>query len=121
MTRFVSHWFVVAVALGVSAWVLPGVHVDSVVALLVGSLVLGLVNALVRPFLTLLTLPLTILTLGLFFLIVNAAAFALAAWMVPGFTVDSLGAATLGALLVSLVSGFVEALTQDPPRQPDTA
>lgn len=116
MPRFLAHWFIVGVALGVTAWILPGVHVDSALALVVGSLVLGLVNALVRPILTLLTLPLTVLTLGLFYLIVNAVAFALAAWIVPGFTVDSLGAATLGALLVSLVSWFAEQFTRDSPR-----
>lgn len=121
MTRFIAHWFVVGVALGVTAWLLPGVHVDSAVALIVGSLVLGFVNALVRPFLTLLTLPLTVLTLGLFYLVVNAAAFALAAWIVPGFTVDTLGAAMLGALLVSLVSWFAEQFTHEPPRTPQTA
>lgn len=121
MFRFLAHWFVVAVALGATAWVLPGVHVDSAIALLVGSLMLGLVNALVRPLMTLLTLPLTVLTLGLFYLLVNGAAFALAAWIVPGFTVDSLGAATLGALLVSVVSWFAEQLMKAPEPTPHPA
>ena len=114
MPRFLAHWFVVAVALGVTAWVLPGVHVDSTTALLVGSLVLGLVNALVRPFMALVALPLTVLTLGLFYLVVNAAAFGLAAWIVPGFAVDTLGAAILGALLVSVVSWFAEQIMKGP-------
>jgi putative membrane protein len=67
-------------------------------------LVLGLVNAVVRPILVILTLPITILTLGVFYLIVNGMAFALAAALVPGFAVASLGAAVIGALVVSLVS-----------------
>jgi putative membrane protein len=63
-----------------------------------------LVNAVVRPILVILTLPITIMTLGVFYLIVNGAAFALAAALVPGFGVASLGAAVIGALVVSLVS-----------------
>ena len=70
---------------------------------------LGFVNAVVRPVMTLLTLPLTLLTLGLFYLVVNAAAFAIAAALVPGFSVASFWAALLGALVVSLVSWFAGA------------
>ena len=70
---------------------------------------LGFVNAVVRPVMTLLTLPLTVLTLGLFYLVVNAAAFGLAAALVPGFSVASFWSALLGALVVSLVSWVVGA------------
>src|SRR5690606_37726835 len=66
---FLVQWFVVAIALAVTAYIVPGVIIESGVALAVAALVLGLVNALVRPILTLLTLPLTILTLGLFYLV----------------------------------------------------
>jgi putative membrane protein len=107
MSRFLVHWFVVTLALGATAWMLPGVHVSSLPALLVGGLVLGLVNALVRPVLAFLTLPITLLTLGLFYLVVNGAAFGLAAWLVPGFWIDTVGSAVLGALLVSVISWFV--------------
>ena len=71
------------------------------------ALVLGIVNAIVRPVMVLLTLPVTILTLGLFYLVVNGVAFALAAFLVPAFTVDSFGWAVLGALVTGLVSWFV--------------
>jgi putative membrane protein len=108
--RFLIHWAIVAAALWVAASVVPGVTVVSVQALLVAALVLGLVNALVRPILTILTLPITILTLGLFYLVVNAAAFALAAALVPGFGVAGFGSAVIGALLVSLVSWVLGAL-----------
>src|SRR6185295_5976783 len=104
MRSFLIHWVITAIALAVSARLVPGVHVSSLFVLFVSGLVLGAVNALVRPFLVLITLPITLLTLGLFYLIVNAAAFGLAALLVPGFTVASLGAAILGALVVSLVS-----------------
>ena len=101
---FLVHWAIVAASLWVAAYLIPGVHVGSVSALLIAALVLGLVNALVRPILTILTLPITILTLGLFYLVVNGVAFALAASLVPGFELAGFGSAILGALLVSLVS-----------------
>lgn len=108
---FVLHWLVLAVALWVAAYVVPGVGVSSWQALAIGALILGFVNAIVRPILVILTLPITILTLGLFYLIVNAAAFGLAAALVPGFSIASLGSAILGALVVSIVSWFIGLFT----------
>ena len=116
MGRFILHWLLTAVALGIAARLVPGVHVASPQVLIVAALVLGFVNAVVRPILVLLTLPLTILTLGLFYLVVNGAAFGLAAALVPGFSVASLGAAILGALIVALVSGVVSWLMPPRPR-----
>lgn len=74
------------------------------IRLLLAALVFGLVNAVVRPVLVLLSLPLTILTLGLFLLVVNAAMLGLTALLLPGFRVDGFGAALLGAIVVSVVS-----------------
>jgi putative membrane protein len=107
MARFVLQWLVVAVGLFATAYILPGVSVTSWTALGVAAFVLGLINALVRPVLTLLTLPITVVTLGLFYLVVNGVAFALAAWVVPGFEVAGFGWAVLGALMVSLFSWFI--------------
>ena len=107
MRRFLAHCLTTALALGVSAWVLPGVRVISISALFVAALVLGFVNTIVKPLLFLLTLPITVLTLGFFYLVVNGLAFALAAWAVPGFEIRSFGWAMLGALLVGLVSMFI--------------
>ena len=104
---FLAQWLVVGIALAVTVYLVPGVVVTSTTALLLAALVLGLVNALVRPVLTLLTLPLTILTLGLFYLVVNGVAFALAAAITPGFHLDGFGSAIIGALLVSIVSWLV--------------
>lgn len=104
MARFLMHWMVTAIALGASAYLVPGIHIHSGPVLILAALSLGLVNALVRPVLVVLTLPLTVLTLGFFFLIVNAAVFGLSAALVPGFTVESLGAAVLGSIVVSIVS-----------------
>lgn len=104
MRNFLIHWLITAGALAVAAKLVPGIHVGSLLVLLVSALVLGVVNAIVRPVLTLLTLPITIITLGLFYLVVNGMAFGIAAALVPGFRVASLGSAVLGALIVGLVS-----------------
>ena len=107
--RFVLHWLVIALALWVTSAILPGVNFTSTTALAVGAIILGLVNALVRPVLTLLTLPITLLTLGLFYLLVNGFVFYLAAFLVPGFQVAGFGWAVLGAFIVGVISGFVGA------------
>lgn len=112
MLRFVLHVGTVALALWVADAVLDGVHVNSFGVLVLAALVLGLVNALVRPVLVILTLPITCLTLGLFYLVVNGLAFGLAALLVPGFEVNSTLAAVAGALVVSLVSWFVGLFTR---------
>ena len=108
MVVFLIHWLVVALGLAAAAYLVPGVGVASGSALALGALVLGFVNAVVKPVLTLLTLPLTVVTLGLFYFVVNA----LALWITAGissslglgFKVDGFWAAFLGALLVSLVN-----------------
>ena len=107
MKRFLIHWLIIALALWVTAYILPGVHIESTQALAIAAIVLGLVNALVRPILTLLTLPITILTLGLFYFLVNGFTFLLATKVVPGFGVSSYWWAVLGALGVSIISSFV--------------
>lgn len=107
MILFLVHWAIVAIGLAAAAYLIPGVTISSGAALAVGALVLGFVNAVVRPVMTILTLPLTLITLGLFYFVVNAAAFGLAAALVPGFSVASFWAALFGALVVSLVSWFI--------------
>lgn len=111
MTRFLIHMLVVAVALAVASAVVPGVEVASVASLALAALVLGLVNAIVKPILVVLTLPITILTLGLFYLVVNGVAFGLAAALVPGFSVSSWLSAIGGAFVTGCVSWFVGAFT----------
>jgi putative membrane protein len=112
MARFLLHLAITALALAASAHFVPGVHVSSGGALLVAALVLGFVNAIIRPVLVLLTLPITIITLGIFYLVINGVAFGIAAALVPGFTVASLGSAILGALVVGVVSWVVGWLTR---------
>src|SRR5688500_13913927 len=107
MVGFLIHTLVLAVAIWVTAQVVSGVTVASWQALGLAALVLGVVNAIVRPILLLLTFPITVITLGLFYLVINGAAFGLAASVVPGFQVSSWTSAILGALLTSIVSWFL--------------
>jgi putative membrane protein len=111
--RFIIHLLVIAVALWVTAYILPGVQVASWQALAIAALVLGFVNAIIRPILVLLTLPITILTLGLFYLLVNGFTFLLASWVIPGFEVTTYWWAVLGALIVGLISWFIGALGRE--------
>jgi putative membrane protein len=94
------------VALGLwlaTAWV-QGVSIDTPSTLILAGILLGVVNSIIRPIAILLTLPMTILTLGLFLLVINAGMVALVAWMLPGMHVTSFGAAFWTSILVSLVS-----------------
>ena len=104
MRGFLVRLVITALGLWIADQLLPGIWFSGTGALIVSALVLGFVNALVRPILFFLTLPLTILTLGLFILIVNGISLGLVAWLVPGFHVAGLWAATWGAVIVSLTS-----------------
>lgn len=104
---FLLNWVVVAAALWVTSRIVPGVTVTGWGALIAGAAVLGVVNTVVRPVLTILTLPITLLTLGLFYFVVNGAAFGLAAALVPGFDVASFWSAVLGALVTGLAAWVV--------------
>ena len=116
VASFLLHWLVLTVALAVTAWLLPGVDISSTGALLVAALALGFLNAILRPVLVVLTLPLTVLTLGFFYLILNAVLFALASVLVSGFHVDGFWSAFFGAILMSLLSWLLGSLTGRRPR-----
>jgi putative membrane protein len=102
-----ATWLLSGVALFVSAKMVPGVEIATFRVALISAVVLGLLNALVRPLLTLLTLPITLLTLGLFLLVVNGLMVGAAAWLVDGFHVRGLFAGILMAIVVTLVSGLL--------------
>lgn len=104
MRGIVIRMLVTALGLAAAAWLVPGIVFTGPGTLLLAALLLGLVNALVRPFVVVVTLPLTILTFGLFLFVVNAAMFGLVAWLLPGFAVGGFFAALLGWLIVSIVS-----------------
>ena len=102
MTGFVLRAALAAIGLWLATQWVAGVHANTPTTLLIAALLLGAVNAVVRPIAIVLTLPITVLTLGLFLLVVNAAMVALVAWILPGFHVSHFRAALLTALIVSL-------------------
>jgi putative membrane protein len=104
MVGFLLRAAITALGLWVASEILSGLHFDSTSKLVVSAIVLGVVNAFVRPLAFLLTLPLTVLTLGLFLLVLNAGMVSLVAWIVPGFALEGFWTAVGAALIVSLVS-----------------
>ena len=115
--RILIHWFITSVALVVAAWLVPGIRVEreawTVFAAM--AIILGLVNAIVRPLLKLMSCPLIILTLGLFVLVINGLTLWMASaiavrWFHVGFYVDGFAPAFIGALIVSIVSVILTAI-----------
>ena len=104
MLPLLARWIVNAGALLLVAYLYPGVQVHDFVAALIAALVLGLVNAVIRPILVILTLPVTLLTLGLFLFVINALLFWLVAELVSGFTVTGFAGALIGSILYSLIT-----------------
>ena len=107
MLQFLLTWLATAVSLIITAFIVPGFAIVSFSSALFGAVVLGLVNAIVKPILVLLTLPLTILTLGLFLLVVNAIALGLVGYFTPGLTVAGFFPAVLGSIVLTVVSSLI--------------
>lgn len=110
MLTLLLVWLLNAIALLAVAYILPGITVASFGSALVAALVLGLINTLVKPVLVLLTLPITILTLGLFLLVINALVFWFVGSILSGFKVDGFWWAVIGALLYSIISSLLSML-----------
>lgn len=109
--KWVFRWLVNALALLAAAALLNGVRVETALAGLVAAALLGIVNVSIRPVLILATLPISLLTLGLFTFIINALMLMLVAWLVPGFDIDGFWWSVAAALVLSLVNGIVTWLT----------
>lgn len=107
LRRLVTAWLVQAVILLVVGRLVPGIEVESITGALLGALVIGLLNALVRPVLVILTLPLTVVSMGLLSLVINAVILAIAAPLVPGVEVSSLAAAIAAAILITILTTTV--------------
>jgi putative membrane protein len=123
--RFIIRWAITAFALFVASWLVHGIHVEgnALGVFVATALILGLINALVRPVLKLLSCPLILLTLGLFVLIVNAICLKLASyiaqhWFHLGFYVRGFGSAFWGALIVSIVSVILSAILGENKKHP---
>lgn len=104
MIRLLIVWVLNAVALMAVAYLLPAIHVTSFISALVAAFALGFVNTLIRPVLTLLTLPISVMTLGFFYLVINGLLFWMVGKVLNGFTVDGFWAAVFGGLLYGLIS-----------------
>lgn len=124
MNKLLIRWFINAVALATAAWLLPGIYVEDQpawIAVAVMAIIFGLVNALVRPLLKLLTCPLILLTLGLFTLVINAGMLWLSSWIARQFDVqfyvDGFGPAFLGALVISVVSVVLSLVFHEEDRE----
>ncbi len=102
--RLLINWVLSAIALWIVSHVIPGFHVSGPMAALIAALAIGLINATIGLFLKIITIPLTVITLGLFWLVINGAMIELASAFVHGFRVDSYWAAFWGAIVLSLVN-----------------
>lgn len=111
MTALLVAWLSTIVGLGITTLILPGIKANTFLSFLIAATVLGLINAFIRPVLWFLTAPLSVLTFGLFALVINALMLMLAASLVRGFEVKGFGSALLGALLMALVGAIGLAAT----------
>jgi putative membrane protein len=102
MQGFIVRMLITAVGLALAAWVVPGITMSGPGTLLFAALLMGIVNGFVRPVVIVLTLPLTLMTFGLFLLVINAGMFGLVAWMLSGFAVSGFLAALFGWIIVSV-------------------
>jgi putative membrane protein len=109
MTALLIAWLATAIGLGFATLIVSGIKAKNFLAFILAATVLGLINAFIRPALWLLTAPLSVVTFGLFALVINALMIMLAAALVPGFEVKSFGSAFLGAIIMAIIGviGFI--------------
>lgn len=100
-------------ALLITAYLVPGFHVDNLSAAIVAAIVIGIINTFIKPVLQIISLPITILSLGIFALILNVLLLMLAAAITPGFEIDGFLVALFGSFVLSLISAFLNMLTKD--------
>jgi putative membrane protein len=112
MIGLIVRWVLNAFALYIVAKILPGIHLSDFFSALIAVVVIGLVNALIKPLLFLLTLPVTIVTFGLFALVLNALMLMLASALTPGFKIDGFGTALLGSILLSVITTVLHSFVQ---------
>lgn len=102
--HFIARLLISALGLALASYIIPGFYVRGIGTLLIAAFLLGIANAIIRPVLFILTIPITIVTLGLFIFILNAAMIALVAWVLPGFSISGFWAALGGWLVVAIIS-----------------
>lgn len=111
--KILIRWLILTLAILLTPYVVNGIHVSGFVAALVVAAILGFINSIIKPIITLLTLPINIVTLGLFSLLVNGLILWFVATLVAGFTVDSLNAAVWGALVVSIINWLMSKVIKE--------
>ncbi|MDO9196878.1 phage holin family protein [Rhodoferax sp.] len=109
LTPFLLHWAITAVSLWAASYIFQGIKFADTSSLILSALLLGFANAVVKPLLIVLTLPLTFLTFGLFLLVINALMILLVAWLVRGFTVSSFWTAFFAAIFIAVLSFVIGA------------
>lgn len=112
MVKLLARWFLLAAALLLTAHFYPGIQVEGYSAALVAALILGLLNTVLRPVLIVLTLPVTVVTLGLFLFVVNAMVFYSAAWLLPGLQVAGFVEAMVASLLYSVCGIIIDTVLE---------
>ena len=113
MRQLLLNWLLSAVSILIVAHVVRGFEISGFLAALLAAIVIGLVNSTLGLFLKIVTFPLTILTLGVFWIVINALMLEIASWLVPGFTVQTFWSAFFGAIILSLVNLFLKFLVFD--------
>jgi len=113
MKGIILRWLILSVAIMVSAHLFAGIHVDGYGSALIAALVLGVLNALFRPILFILTLPINVLTLGLFTFVINAVLLLMTSGITGGLVVEGFGSALFGSLIISLVSLLLSSFVSD--------
>lgn len=109
----ILRWIGFALAIMLTAWIIPGISVENFVSALLVAVIIGLINVFIRPILMFITLPINVLTLGLFALVVNALLLMLAGYIAPGFEVDGFLSALLGSILLSIFSVALNSIGPD--------
>jgi len=110
--EIIINWVISSLAILSAAYLIPGVHITDFFTAFVLAIVLGIINAVIKPFLIIFTLPINILTLGLFTLVINALLILLAAKIVPGFSVDSFWWALLFSVALSMINAFLNGIVK---------
>ncbi len=110
--RILINLLISAIAVIITAYILPGVHVNDFLTAIVVAVILGIANAVIKPILIILTLPVTILSLGLFTFIINGFIVLMVSWLVSGFKVDGLLWAILFSIILSVVNGFISSFAK---------
>jgi len=106
-------WLISALALLISAWLIPGVYIAGFGSALLAALILGAINAVIRPILIILTLPINILTLGLFTFVINALMVALAAYILPGFSIANFWIAIIFSIILMIITSIMQSLIKE--------